>query len=222
MAKTAKDILDQITMINNIKYNKDNKDNNYTNIVSEESNGVEADICLSSGLASLSAPQESLGEALASTGTLPSKWRGVKLDLFANPKHTLKITIIRHDGTRFACTANLNSPRSYVFRGREQGQGTKQHWRLVEYLMEQRDDYDYKISKVGKPRKGGTIKDFVAMMYQSQGIWCVDLIFEHKIWSFKLDRDLSEAFVKKNGIASGYAGVTGYSKPWETQEDLGI
>ncbi len=215
MAKTAQDILDQITMINNIKNNKDNK---HTSIVSKENDVVEvstSSLCL----ASASQPLE---EALASYGTLPANWRGVKLDLFANPGHTLKITIIKHDGSRFACTANLNSPRTHVFRGRDQGQGTKHHWRLVEYLMELRDDFDYKISKVGKPRKGGTIKDFVAMIYFSKGYWHTDLVFEHRIWSFKLDKERSQAFQDKNGIATGYQGITGYVRPWQSQEELGI
>ena len=219
MAKTAQDVLNQITMINNIKYNKDNK---HTNIVSEESNGEEVLTSSSSGLASLSASQKPLEEALASSGTLPANWRGVKLDLFANPRHTLKITIIRHDGTRFACSSQLNSPRTHVFRGRDQGRGSRYHWQLVEYLMELRDDFDYQISKVSKPRKGGTIDDFVVMIYHSDGIWHTDLVFEHKIWSFRLDRELSQAFVKNNGIATGYAGITGYSRPWFTAKELGI
>jgi len=216
---TANDILKKITMINNIKYNNNN---NNTNIVSKENNEEEVLTSSSSGLASLSASQKPLGEALASSGTLPSKWRGVKLDLFANPKHTLKITIIRHDGTRFACSANLNSPRSYVFRGKDQGQGSKYHWQLVEHLMELRDDFDYKISKVGKPRKGGTIDDFVAMIYMTNGIWHTDLIYEHRIWSFRLDKEVSTSFKEKNGIATGYYGITGYAKPWTKGEELGI
>lgn len=214
MKKTAQDIINQITMINNIKYNNNN---NNTSIVSKESNEEEVITSSSSGLATLS-----FGEALASSGTLPSKWRGVKIDLFANPGHTLKITIIRHDGTRFACSSQMNSPRTHVFRGRNEGQGTKSHWRLVEYLMELRDDYEYKISKVSKPRKGGTIKDFVAMIYFTQEVWNVDLAYEHKIWNFKLDKETSPAFKNKNGIASGYYGITGYTKPWEEGEELGI
>jgi hypothetical protein len=210
--KTAKDILNQITMINNIKYNNNN---NNTSIVSKENN--EEEVTTSSFRLA-----EPVGEALASTGTLPSNWRGVKLDLFANPGHTLKITIIRHDGTRFACSANLNSPRSYVFRGRDQGQGTNGHWRLVEHLMELRDDYDYKISKVGKPKKAGTLLDFAAMIYFTQEVWCVDLVYEHKIWNFKLDKETSPAFRNKNGIASGYHGITGYTKPWQDPKELGI
>ena len=212
MSKTARDVLNQITMINNIKYNNNN---NNTNIVSAESNEIE-DLTSSFSLA------EPVGEALASSGTLPANWRGVKLDLFANPKHTLKITIIRHDGTRFACSSQLNSPRTHVFRGRDQGQGTKQHWQLVEYLMELRDDYDYKISKVSHLRKNGTLKDFVAMIYFTENTWNVDLIFECKIWSFRLDGEKSQAFRDKNGIATGYLGITGYHKPWQNPKELGI
>lgn len=212
MAKTAEEI---ITKINNIKYNNNN---NNTSIVSKESNGEE-DTTSSFRLAE---PVGSFGEALASSGTLPSNWRGVKLDLFANPKHTLKITIIRHDGSRFACSSQMNSPRTHVFRGREQGQGTKAHWHLVEYLMELRDDFDYHISKVSKPRKGGTLKDFAAMIYFTEQKWNVDLVYECKIWNFQLDKELSSAFKDKNGIASGYYGVVGNSKPWQDPKELGI
>jgi len=212
MAKTAKEILDEITMFNNIKYNNNN---NNTSIVSKESNEEEdsiSSLCLA----------KPVGEALASSGTLPSNWRGVKLDLFANPKLTLKITIIRHDGTRFACTSQMNSPRTHVFRGRERGQGTEAHWRLVEYLMELRDDYDYKISKVSKPRKGGTLLDFAAMIYFAEQQWNVDLVYENQIWHFCLDKEVTEVFLKNNGIATGYYGITGYSKPWQDPKELSI
>jgi hypothetical protein len=212
MAKTARDILNQITMINNIK---NNNNNNNTSIISKEINGEE-DLTSSFCLA------EPVGEALASCGTLPANWRGVKLDLFANPKHTLKITITRKDGTRFACSSQLNSPRSYVFRGRERGEGSSTHWQIVEYLMELRDDYDYRISKVSHLRKNGTLKDFVAMIYFTENFWRVDLIFECKIWSFILDGERSQAFQDKNGIATGYAGITGYHKPWQDPKELGI
>lgn len=215
MAKTASDILNQITMINNIK---NNNNNNNTSIISEETNGEE-DLTSSFGLAE---PVGSLGEALASYGTLPANWRGVKLDLFANPKHTLKITITRRDGTRFACSSQLNSPRSYVFRGRDRGQGSQRHWQIVEYLMELRDDYDYKISKVNHLRKNGTLKDFVSLIYFSEGYWRVDLVFEHKIWSFTLDGVRSQAFQNKNGVATGYLGHTGYHKPWQDPRELGL
>ena len=218
MAKTAKDMLSelsQITMINNIKYNKDN---NNTSIVSNESNEVKQSTSFSSGPAT----RKPLGEAFASSGTLPGNWRGVKLDLFANPGHTLKITIIRHDGTRFACTSNLNSPRSYVFRGRDQGQGTDTHWWLVEDLMAHRDNVEYKISKVNKPRKGGTLNDFAAMLYLQDTVWHLELIYEYQVWQFKLDRPISEEFKKSNGIATAYFGITTTSKPWQDPKELGI
>lgn len=212
MAKTARDVL---TKINNIKYNNNI---NYTNIVSKENNGEEdktSSFCLAK-------PVQSSEEALASSGTLPSKWRGVKLDLFSNPTYTLKITIVRHDGSRFSCSSQLNSPRTHVFRGRDQGHGSKTHWQLVEYLMELRNDYDYRISKVSKPRKGGTIEDFVCLIYLQDLIWHCNLVFEHKIWSFRLDKPVSQLFMEKNGIATGYYGVTVCSKPWANKEDLGI
>lgn len=214
---TAKQVISKITMINNIKYNN----NSNTQSSSKENDDAEVITSFSSGLASLSASQP-LEEALASSGTLPGNWKGVKLDLFSNPGHTLKITIIRHDGTRFAATSNLNSPRSYVFRGRDQGQGTAEHWQLVDELMLLCKQYDYKISKVGKPRKGGSLKDFVAMIYLSNNIWIVNLVYENKIWNFELNKETSEEFTKKNGIASGYYGITTSNKPWQDPKELGI
>lgn len=215
MAKTANDILKKITNINNIKYNN----NLTTTSIVPEGNDMEQEMTSSSvGFAS-SGP---LAETIVSYGTLPAKWRGVKLDLFANPGYTLKISIIRHDGTTFACSSQMNSPPSYVFRGRDLGQGTEEHWQLVEHLMDLRKGIDYRISKVSQLKKGGTIKNFVAMIYPKDGIWNADLIFDCQIWNFVLNKQLTPAFQKKNGIASGYAGNTGYSKPWIDSEELGI
>jgi hypothetical protein len=218
MSRTAADVLSelsQITNINNIKYNNNN---NNTSIVSDESNEVKKETQFPVGLAS----RKALGEAFASSGTLPANWRGVKLDLFSNPGYTLKITIVRHDGTRFACSSNLNSPRSYVFRGKDQGQGTDIHWWLVEDLMAQREGMDYKISKVNKPRKGGTLNDFAAMIYLKDDVWHAELIYEYKVWQFALNRPISEEFKNNRGIATGYFGVTTTNKPWQDPKELGI
>lgn len=220
---TAQEILHSLTSsgdlgrtnINNIKYNKDNND---TTFVSGE-NKIAADKTTSfSGIAS----RRPLGEAMASSGSLPSNWRGVKLDLFENPDLVLKITIVRKDGSKFPCVSHMNSPKRHVFRGRQDGQGTDYHWRLVEYLLEIRDDFDYRISKVTKPKKAGTITDFVAGIYLHEGLWHCDLVFEHQIWQLRLDKPLTERFQKSNGIATGYQGITGYQRPWATAEELGI
>jgi hypothetical protein len=220
MAKSASDVLSGITNINNIKYNNNNKDIKNlttTSIVSKENNIGETTTSCRVGFAA--SPKE---ETLVSNGTLPAKWKGVKIDLFSNPGYTLKISIIRHDGTRFPCSSQMNSPRSYVFRGRTTGQGSEEHWQLVEHLMELRKNEDYRISKVSQMKKGGTIEDFACLIYQKDSVWNADLIYEHQIWSFVLDNSLTPAFQKKNGIASGYAGITGYSKPWVSGKELGI
>lgn len=217
MAKKAQDIIDHITMINNINNVKNINDINNTIFVSEESNEVEA---LTSSSVLASASQEPLEEALASHGTLPSKWKGVKLDLFKHPK--LKITIIRHDNSKFACYASLNSPRSYVFRGRDQNLGSERHWQLIEYLMDLRKNEDYAISKVGQARKAGTIDDFAALIYHRDGVWHTDLIFELRIWSFKLTGSCSESFLAKDGIATAFIGTMHTGRSWITAEELGI
>jgi hypothetical protein len=93
---------------------------------------------------------------------------------------------------------------------------------LVEYLMELRDDYDYKISKVSQMRKGSTLRDFVALIYHTDNVWHTDLIYEHRIWSFPLTGVVSKAFADKNGIATGFRGITTYHRPWTDPKELGI
>ena len=216
MAK-ASDVISQITMINNFKYINNIK---HTNIVSEESNEVETDDFVFPLASPASQP---LGEALASSGTLPLLWKGVKLDLFANPGLTLKLTIVRQDNTKFPCSASLNSPLSYVYRGREQEQGTEEHWELLDWNIQRRKDqgYDVRASKIGKPRKGGTLKDFAAVVFNDGVNWNVDLVYELQVWHFILAGDVSDAFSKKNGIATTYCGVR-LARAWQDPKELGI
>lgn len=219
MAKTAKDILNQITMINNINYNNNN---NYTSIVSKENNEEEELTSSSSGLASLSASQKPLEVAFMPPGTLPAKWRGVKLDLFENPRKKLKITIVRPDNTKFECVAALNSPRSYVFRGREEDKGHEDFWRAVDTVYsKQKDVEDFRISKVSKPRKGQTLDGMAVALYSQDGINVIDFIYDNEVYHFKLTGQISDRFKQMNGTATAYYGKTS-GRSWANKEDLGI
>lgn len=217
--KTAKDILNQITMINNINYNNNN---NNTSIVSKENNEEIDTTSSSSGLASLSASQKPLEVAFMPPGTLPARWRGVKFDLFENPKKKLKISIVRPDNTKFTCVAALNSPRSYVFRGRDEDKGSEEFWSAVEVVYEQKKDFeDFRISKVVKPRKGQTMDGMAVALYKLDDVNVLDFIYDNEIYQFKLTGEPSAKFKEMNGVATAYFGKTS-DRPWANKEDLGI
>lgn len=222
MARTANDVMNQlkqITMINNINYNNNN---NNTNIVSKENNGEMYKTSSSSGLASLPAPLEPLEVAFMPPGTLPARWRGVKLDLFENPRKKLKITIVRPDNSKFACVAALNSPRSYVFRGRNEDKGSEEFWSAVEQVYErQKDQEDFRISKVVKPRKGQTIDNMAVALYRVDDIYVIDFIYDAEVYHFRLTGQVSDKFKEMNGVATTYIGKTS-DRPWANKEELGI
>ena len=219
MAKTAQDVLNQITMINNINYNNNN---NNTNIVSKENNEEKDKTSSLSGLASLSAPLEPLEVAFMPPGELPAKWKGVKFDLFENPRKKLKITIVRPDNTKFECVAALNSPRSYVFRGRNEDKGSDDFWLAVDTVYDLKKDLqDFRISKVSKPRKGQTIDNMAVAVYIVDNVNVLDFIYDNQIYHFELTGIPSEKFLSMNGIATAYIGKTSERK-WANKEDLGI
>lgn len=219
MAKTAQDILNQITMINNINY--DNNDNN-TNIVSKESNEEKDLTSFSSGLASLSASQKPLEVAFMPPGTLPARWKGVKFDLFENPRKKLKITIVRPDNTKFECVAALNSPRSYVFRGRNDDKGSEEFWNAVDVVYEKfKDNQQFAISKVSKPRKGQTIDNMAVALYDDMGIYTLAFVYDAEVYEFKLTGEPSAKFREMNGVATAYIGKTS-GREWANKEELGI
>ena len=206
------------TNINNIKYS--NTLNTTSNVSLEESIIETND---------LSSSFEVFREEVAfmPQDKLPPLWNGVKIDLFENgtedkPKKTIKFTIIRTDDTRFACSAALNSPHKHVYRGRNHGQGTKAFWNAVEQRIEHHNQqgYDFSISKIGKPKKGGTIEDMATVVYNFNDAWHCELIKYHEIYRYKLDGIVQEGFRNKNGIATGFWGSI--KRNWANQEELGI
>lgn len=206
-----------VTMINNINYNNNN---NNTKIVSEENNQVEViDRSLRSSLGLL---KENIVEvAVMPQGTLPAKWRGLKIDLFENPRLKLKFSIIRQDNSKFECVAGMNSPRSYVFRGRDEGNGTDEYWSAVEQMFHLRKQEEkFRISKISKPRKGQTLNGLAVALYK-QDHWMIDMVYYDTIHSFALKGKTSDKFREANGIATGYYGVT-TTRPWADLEELGL
>lgn len=219
MAKSAQDVLKQITMINNINYYNNN---NNTNFVSDENEVETPETSSSSGLASLSASQKALEVAFMPPGTLPARWKGVKFDLFENPRKKLKITIVRPDNTKFECVAALNSPRSYVFRGRDEDKGSEEFWSAVEQVYESKKDcQDFRISKVSKPRKGQTIDNMAVAMYIVNDVYTLDFVYDNEVYEFKLTGIPSEKFCAMNGVATAYYGKTS-GRAWANKEELGI
>lgn len=206
-----------VTMINNINYNNNN---NNTKIVSfsKKNNQVEAtDRSLSLGLLK----ENTVGVAVMPQGTLPAKWRGLKIDLFENPRLKLKFSIIRQDNSKFECVAGMNSPRSYVFRGRDEGKGTDEYWDAVEQMFETRkDEENFRISKISKPRKGQTLNGLAVALYKQKS-WMIDLVYYDTIYTFALKGKTSDSFTKSNGIATAYYGVT-TTRPWADLEELGL
>lgn len=215
----AKRVLDELlgrTNINNIN-NNINYTNNTSTFVSEESKPKE----MTSSFPLAPASPQSLEEALASSGSLPANWRGVKLDLFGNhiDCHKLKLGIIRHDGTTLSLVAALNSPRRSAYRGRDT-QGTPRHWQLLEAAELAAQAWQPKVSKIGKMRKAGTLRDFACVVYK-QTHWHVELVYEQRIWPFVLTGTVSDAFRSKGGIATVYQGQQRTTE-WQDPKELGI
>lgn len=218
MAKSAKDVLDQITMINNINYNNNN---NNTIFVSDESEVEISETKSLSGLASLSASQP-LEVAFMPQGELPTRWQGVKLDLFENPRLKLKLTIVISGNNKFQCIAALNSPTSYVFRGRNEGKGSDDYWAAVEAVIaKHKNKPGFCISKISKPRKGQTIDGMAAGLYIEDNVYHCAVIYDYQVFEYKLTGKVSDNFRKMNGIATAYIGKTN-TRPWADKEELGI
>ena len=157
---------------------------------------------------------------------LPPAWNAVKIDLFDNGKtktrKTIKFTIIRNDETRFTCSAALNSPYHHVYRGKDEGLGTRSFWRAIDeriaYFKEQKQEFS--ISKVGLPKKGGSIQNLATAIYCVNDVWHCDIIKNNEIYTYTLTGIVQEGFRNKNGIATGFWGMI--KRNWATQEELGI
>lgn len=207
--------LNEVTNINNIKYsNTLNTTSNVTSIseviTTPCSLGVLADEV-----------------AFMPQDKLPPKWNAVKIDLFNNgtadkPKRTVKFTIVKEDDSKFPCSAALNSPYHHVYRGMDEGLGTKRFWRAVDTLIEQHKqaDQSFSISKIGKVKKGGSIPDLATAVYEKGGVWYCQLINYNEIYTYPLGGVMHDEFKNKNGIATGFWGTI--KRNWTSREELGI
>jgi len=168
----------------------------------------------------LDSSQEKVVQRMPATPKrMPAPWRGVKLDLFNNGINKdgsammkLNIGVIKKiDGSQVALQASLNSSwDDSVRRGVDKNDfntdshwiKAKQHRKELEYL------YSIRASKIGLKQKGGGT-EMVAFVFQDHSdTWCVDILHESQIYSFKLTDPLSENQIKQGKmIATVYDGV---------------
>jgi len=205
-----------VTMINYINNNTNNS-NNSMNVYDE--NIQKGDIEVKRPTASVSW-QEKEGVEFAPPGKLPAPWRGVKIDLFQNPRLKLKFSIIRQDNSKFECLAGMNSKRTQVFRKRNEIDSTDAFWHTVEQLLELRKlEPNFRISKITKARKAGVLNNIAVVMYRNTR-WCVELIYHDQVYQFQLNNNITDAFRNANSIASVYVGANQFRG--HNLEDLGI
>lgn len=206
-----------ITMINNINYNTNNTNDSMNvyekNIQREQKEQVERPSASVSW-------QGERGVAFVPPGKLPAPWRGVKIDLFRNPRLKLKFSIIRQDNSKFECLAGMNSKPTQVFRKRSEMDSTPEFWNTVERVLELRkQEMNFRISKITKARKAGVINNMAVALYQRDA-WCVELIYGDLVYSFQLTGEITERFRSVNGIATVYMGQHQFRG--HNREDLGI
>lgn len=206
-----------VTMINYINYNTNNT-NNSMNVYEKNIQGVKnREVERPSASVSW---QGERGVAFVPPGKLPAPWRGVKIDLFRNPRLKMKFSIIRQDNSKFECLAGMNSKPSQVFRQRSEMNSTPQFWHTVEQVLTLRkQESNFRISKITKARKAGVLNNMAVALYRDV-VWCVELIYDDVVYQFRLTDDITERFRSANGIATCYVGqhlFRGHNK-----EDLGI
>jgi len=206
-----------VTMINYINYNTNNTNNSMNvyekNIQGEQKKEVERP-------SASVVWQGERGVAFVPPGKLPTPWRGVKIDLFRNPRLKLKFSIIRQDNSKFECLAGMNSKPTQVFRKRSEMHSTEEFWHTVERVLELRKQQsNFRISKITKARKGGVLNNMAVALYRDV-VWCVDLIYHDRVYQFHLTDDITERFRGANGIATCYVGQHQFRG--HNLEDLGI
>lgn len=206
-----------VTMINYINYNTNNT-NNSMNVYEKNIQGEKKEQ-VKRPLASV-VWQGKEGVAFVPPGKLPAPWRGVKIDLFRNPRLKLKFSIIRQDNSKFECLAGMNSKPTQVFRKRAEMDSSEEFWHTVEQLLTMRKTQsNFRISKITKARKGGVLNNMAVVLYRDV-VWCVELIYHDLVYQFRLTDDVSERFRLANGIATGYVGQHQFRG--HNPEDLGI
>lgn len=206
-----------ITMINNINYNTNNTNNSKNvydkNILREQKEQVKRPSASVSW-------QGDEGVAFVPPGKLPAPWRGVKIDLFKNPRLKLKFSIIRQDNSKFECLAGMNSKPTQVFRKRSEMDSTPEFWHCVERVLELRkSEPNFRISKITKARKAGVLNNMAVALYLRDS-WCVELIYDDVVYQFQLSDHVTERFRGANGVATCYVGQHQFRG--HRKEDLGI
>lgn len=223
-------IVKNFTNINNINYTNNNTNNTNFNLCEITKQKEEMTSPSGrSGLASLSWGGQVVGEVNSPSVLLPEQWRGVKLDLFDNnlrsndqPSYKLKIGVIRQDKTTQALVANLNSPPNYVWRGVEDVDRARPHWRLVHSIMRVLDNNSqpYRVSKCILQGRSGSSE--IVVFFLPLDLYQFIIVRNACQYIFEIAKDhkLTQAQRSKNIIASQFFGRN--QAPLLTAEELGI
>ena len=208
------------TNINNIKNIKNNINN--LNTINDFTSSGNQQTDTSSSLAPAS---QSVGEALASSGTLP--WRYFRADLFDNAttqqlaknkrKLNLKLSFLLHDSTDYQyLAAALNSPWRNIKRGFDFSiPEDLTHYNLLEQTYHTMNNLGLdrlRASKCYEPDKKGkgvTVYGFSVVIGQNldTGNWHLTLLegtSQHEL--ILSNQGLSDAQRRANCVASGHQG----------------
>jgi hypothetical protein len=239
MKKSASDVLDKIFSaksenINNINYNQQQLTTSTTSIIfpnerdvgRSPSNSTPSAVLLASPSAGASLNSQS-GSGRPAQVKIPNEWLGVKFDLFLNEakkgklQYKLVMSIINSQRKSVNLKASLNSPLRYMYYGCDM---SNPFWQLVKQTQTELKTHNANLkgSKFYQNTKQGTLNNHAVFLYCENNCWTVTLIKDLKIYTFDLNGDCSEAFTKKNGIATAFYGSTGKTIKWIDPKDLGI
>lgn len=239
---TTKQILDNIiarrTNINNIQQHLTTITTLTTSSIlptGDQNDGRSPDKSTPSAslLASPSAKAKS-GELLDSRSgsgrpRLPLNWNGVKFDLFQNGvskkgkiQYRLVMSVLNEQRKFVSLRASLNSPLRHMYR---QVDMSSAHWQCVLQIQKQlKPIYEnLRGSKFYIQGKKGSVDGMCCFMHMENACATVTLIKDAEVYKFDLNADISDAFAKKNGVATVYIGSQNQNKiNWISQKELGI
>jgi hypothetical protein len=239
MKKSASDVLEKIFSdksknINNINYNQQQLTTSTTSIIFPNERDVGGSPSNSTPSASLLAstssqasPNPESGSGRPAPTKIPSEWLGVKFDLFLNePKkgklqYKLVMSVINSQRKSVNLKASLNSPLRYIYHGCDM---TTPFWQLVKQTQNELKSQhaNLKGSKFYQNVKQGTLDNHAIFLHNENNCWTATLVKDSNIYTFDLNGECSDNFIKQNGLATAFFGSTGKTIKWINPKDLGI
>lgn len=238
MKNSASDVLNKILSnksknINNINYNQQQLTTSTTSIIfpnerdvgGSPSNSTPSASLLASPSAEKPIPQS--GSGRPAQIKVPPEWLGVKFDLFLNEakkgklQYKLVMSVINSQRKSVNLKASLNSPLRYIYHGCDI---TLPFWQLVKQTQTDLKNQfpNLKGSKFYQNVKQGTLDNHAVFLHSENNCWTVTLVKDISIYTFDLNGDCSDSFIKANGIATAFYGSTGKTIKWINPKDLGI